>query len=296
MLCQPGEFQSGARATSCLQCDYGKYSEGVGSTTCISCNATASTRYVASNSSTQCAAATYRVFSFGQNLHGQLGVGTGSEINYVASLFANDVGNPGWRLKNENVKSISVGFYHTLVVTEGLGGDRVFASGSNDFGELGRAAQIKDPRCREPDQPDGVCFLYPSFNPNPVEIPSDSMGSSGAEKKAYAGRHSSYVLTQGKLYSFGFNDYGQLGRTGSETRVLVGIGDVTMVAVGWYHVLAVTSDGALYAWGLNRSVAFFACALGPLCVRACSGFDRWEERRVVAAHTDVEHGAWRLKR
>ena len=58
------------------------------------------------------------------------------------------------------------------------------------------------------------------------------------------------------LYSFGRNDYGQLGQGTSDlnahpTPTKVGTSTWKAVAGGWQHSLAIDSDGYLYSFGYN---------------------------------------------
>jgi hypothetical protein len=89
-------------------------------------------------------------------------------------------------------------------------------------------------------------------------------GQSGAVTQIAAGAFHSLVLTSsGQLYSFGYNEDGELGTmtnsgttTPNPTPALVGlsgqIGRVTQIAAGDEHSLVVTSSGQLYAFGLNQ--------------------------------------------
>lgn len=75
-------------------------------------------------------------------------------------------------------------------------------------------------------------------------------------------RHSLALTSEGKVYAWGDNDRGQLGRgTGNTTPsaepvpvdlsgVLAGK-SITFIAAGDDHSLAVTSDGQVFAWGAN---------------------------------------------
>ena len=66
-------------------------------------------------------------------------------------------------------------------------------------------------------------------------------------------RHNLAIKSDGSLYAWGFNTYGQLGIGGiSQTYVLAPeyvMDDVTMVSAGNSNSLAIKSDGSLWAWG-----------------------------------------------
>ncbi len=75
-----------------------------------------------------------------------------------------------------------------------------------------------------------------------------------------AGTLAGYAIgSDGKLYAWGDNTYGQLGdgtTTNRSTPEVITLGSgVTPVAIsaGWFHVLVIGSDGNLYAWGHNES-------------------------------------------
>ena len=63
------------------------------------------------------------------------------------------------------------------------------------------------------------------------------------------------LLPSWYLYSFGRNYYGQLGlgdTTDRTSPTKVGTDTWTAIATGYYHSLAINSDGYLYSFGLNN--------------------------------------------
>lgn len=69
--------------------------------------------------------------------------------------------------------------------------------------------------------------------------------------------HSLAVISDGSVWSWGSNTSGQLGtgsaQSSASPQLVSGIsGTVTQVAAGWYHSLALASDGTVWAWGNNQ--------------------------------------------
>jgi hypothetical protein len=65
--------------------------------------------------------------------------------------------------------------------------------------------------------------------------------------------HSLAIKTDGTLWSWGNNNYGQLGH-GSACSSPVQVGALTtwaIISAGAYYTLAVKTDGTLWAWGDN---------------------------------------------
>ncbi len=70
------------------------------------------------------------------------------------------------------------------------------------------------------------------------------------------------VLCAGKLFTFGYNEFGQLG-TGDKkgrdspfcvnTKTLTNAGEVRQVACGGYYTVCVCADSNIYSWGDNGS-------------------------------------------
>jgi alpha-tubulin suppressor-like RCC1 family protein len=122
----------------------------------------------------------------------------------------------------------AAGFYHSL----GLRSDgTVWAWGWNGFGELG----------------DGTTTgrLRAAQVPGLTEVVAISAG-------AY---HSLALRSDGSVWAWGYNEHGELGiGAGGEahgpTRV-ADLGPVTAISAGLYHSLAIRSDGTVWAWGYN---------------------------------------------
>lgn len=104
----------------------------------------------------------------------------------------------------------------------------------------------------------GIGTIGPQFD-SPTPVPSHM--PSGTTSTAVAGgqSHSLALTSTGAVYAFGRNGRGQLGNntmTNSyvpvQSAIPAGVA-VTAVAAGWDQSLALTSTGAVYAWGYNTS-------------------------------------------
>jgi alpha-tubulin suppressor-like RCC1 family protein len=138
-----------------------------------------------------------------------------------------------WRLR----ASIALGDSHSAALhSDG----RIYTWGSNEYGQLG----------------DGT--LTGRDRPTPVDrLPV------GASVIAIAlGRgHSAAALSDGSLYTWGSNEYGQLGHSEGVAHValptLVAFpsphqdAGVVAIALGAFHSAALLGDGSLYTWGFN---------------------------------------------
>ncbi|MBT3374184.1 MAG: hypothetical protein HN742_31450 [Lentisphaerae bacterium] len=163
-----------------------------------------------------------RVWTWGDNAYGQLG-----QPDAGRSLHPRPVA--GLRGVVEVAAS-----WHTLAVTaEGY----VYAWGRNTYGQLGNGQFGVDAREMSPARVTGLS-----------EIIAISAGWD----------HSLALTRTGTIYAWGSRSHGQLGdgirETGrpSPVPVLVpGLTDITAIAAGGQHSLALRADGTLYAWGSN---------------------------------------------
>ncbi|XP_030776351.1 LOW QUALITY PROTEIN: X-linked retinitis pigmentosa GTPase regulator-like [Rhinopithecus roxellana] len=161
-----------------------------------------------------------KLYVFGSNNWGQLGLGSKSAISKPTCVKA---------LKPEKVKLAACGRNHTLVSTEG---GNVYATGGNDEGQLGLG-----------DTEERNTFHVISFFTSEHKI-----------KQLSAGSNTSAALTEdGRLFMWGENSEGQIGLK-NVTNVCVPhqvtIGKpVSWISCGYYHSAFVTTDGELYMFG-----------------------------------------------
>ena len=173
------------------------------------------------------------LYSWGRNTFGEVGDGTTKQRTspVLVHLPTGTV-----------VTAIAAGQYFDLAVTST---GAVFAWGYNGFGQLG----------------DGTTTQRPL--PVQVHLPTGVKGKS----VGCGDNHGLVVTNKGVVYAFGKNTFGQLGNGNTNLRTLPikvllptgvvatqvaagGISPTAKVAEGDYS-LAVTSTGAVYAWGAN---------------------------------------------
>ena len=181
------------------------------------------------------------VLSWGDNAHGQLGIGMSE-----SPLGPQDITDHFQLHKDERFIQLATSGHHTLVLTS-VG--RVFAWGSNAYGQIGMGAYGEDHTC-----------------PTPIDI------TATFELKTYerialiaAGDHHSFAVSNmGRVFAWGANDHGQLGmgEVFEDQPIPVDItarfslnhvfGEtVVLLEGGTRHSVAVTSFGRVFTWGDN---------------------------------------------
>ena len=193
---------------------------------------------------------------WGYAYYGQLGNG----VDTTTTFYTQPQSVQG--LPAGNITSISVGYFHVCVVVDGndrrdgsYANSTAWCWGSNTYGQIG----------------DGT-----TTQRNTATKVEGLPGNVTSIEAAYHGTCA--ILAQGSVYCWGSGAYGQRGddstttatQTSATTPVAVqGLGDetyydenrgtvkiegqmqVTQISMGYYNVLALTTTGKVYAWGLN---------------------------------------------
>jgi alpha-tubulin suppressor-like RCC1 family protein len=159
------------------------------------------------------------LWCWGYNQYGQVGIETdlGREFSYPIIVTS-----------EESFSSVSVGGHHTCAIkTDGS----LWCWGHNGYGQVG----------------DGT-----NTNRNsPTQVPGMSSGVSSISLGWY---HSCAIKTDGSLWCWGNNEYGQLGDRSYENKnspVQIMPSEVSSVSAGGHHTCAVKTDGSLWCWGDN---------------------------------------------
>jgi len=178
----------------------------------------------AGNSHTSAVKTDGTLWAWGNNSYGQLGLG-----NTTSQTSPVQVGT------GTNWQQVSAGTYHTMAVTTD---GTLWAWGYNSNGQLG----LGDTTQRTSPTQVGTGTNWASV--------SASVYHSGG-----GGYHTLAVKTDGTLWAWGNNSYGQLGLGDTTQRTSptqVGTGtNWASVSAGGFHALAVKTDGTLWAWGNN---------------------------------------------
>jgi alpha-tubulin suppressor-like RCC1 family protein len=165
------------------------------------------------------------VFAFGSNNNGLLDSNNLGQI--IKPLIVND-------LSHKKIIGFDNGSHHVIAITNE---NKVYIWGFNNFGQLG------DGTCDD-------CFIPHLLNELKDENLSDV---------CCGDRHSLALTSNGKVYAWGSNKFGQIGNECEDEYQLKPIKiekfeEKTIVAIscGYYHSLALTENGRVYSWGDNK--------------------------------------------
>ena len=171
------------------------------------------------------------VYTWGYNGYGCLGRGNSyiGTSNYTPERI--QVGPIGTK-----VKAISAGYNFMFALTEE--GD-LYSWGYNGYGQLGLGHNLTNDNTQSPTK---------------VPMPMNTKFKR-IEAQSYA--HVLAIDTNNKLYSWGYNGYGQLGNSfvdwsNSPSYVLPSLDiDFKDIATGWYTSMALSVSGDIFVFGLN---------------------------------------------
>ena len=179
------------------------------------------------------------VYAWGWNGSGQLGNGTTADSHIPVAVKV--VGTP---MAGKNITQISAGGSfndgHSLArASDGT----VYAWGRGVYGQLGNGTTTD------------------SNVPVAVKTVGTPMAAKTITQISAGAGHSLALASDGTVYAWGQNTYGQLGNnvtTNSSSPVAVQTTGTPMagksivnIAAGGYHSLALADDGTVYAWGYN---------------------------------------------
>lgn len=162
------------------------------------------------------------LWSWGYNNSGQLGNGTTSTSNPSPIQIGT----------HTNWSKVACGYSMKAIQSNGT----LWVWGSNNNGALG----LGDTTNRL----------------TPVQVGSGTNWSEVATNGTIVSAFTLAIKTDGTLWSWGYNDYSQLGlntTTAYSSPVQVGaLTNWSKVACGYYHSFAIKTDGTLWAWGRNN--------------------------------------------
>ena len=167
---------------------------------------------------------------FGNNGYGQLGDNT---ITHRSSPVQTVAGGTTW-------VQASCGGSHTGAISDdGAGNRRLWLFGKNAYGQLGN---------------NSITAIFKGIS-SPVQTVA---GGTNWAQISCGREHSSAIKTDGSLWCWGNNYYGQLGdntttHRSSPVQTVSGGTSWSQVSCGLYHTAAIKTDSTLWCWGYNNS-------------------------------------------
>ena len=176
------------------------------------------------------------IYAWGKNEYGQLG--NDSTINSPVPVAVKTTGTP---MDGKKIIQIHAGYEHSLALASD---GTVYAWGRNNYGQLGKN-----------DATD-------AHIPAAVRTLGTPMAGKIIVQLAAGNSQSIALASDGTVYTWGWNQYGQLGNgTTMNSRIPVAVvtagtplagKTISQIAAGNAHALAMTDDGTVYTWGWNQ--------------------------------------------
>ena len=169
------------------------------------------------------------VWAWGYNTYGQLGNGSNTDSKVPVQVTG-----------LSNIEVVSAGFYHSLAIkSDGT----VWAWGNNNAGQLGNNSTSSS----------NIPVQVKDTNNNPL---------TNVVAIATGDDYSLALKSDGTVWAWGWNGYGQLGdNSTTNSKIPVQVKDsnnspltnIVAITAGYYHSLALKSDGTVWAWGRNNN-------------------------------------------
>eukprot|EP00956_Cyclotella_meneghiniana_P041722 scaffold236806_cov119-Cyclotella_meneghiniana.AAC.5 len=162
------------------------------------------------------------LYTWGDKENGVAGHGDTEGHQYTPKLLE--------RLNGKKVVQLSACGFHTGCLTDQM---EVYTWGEGKFGRLGHGAERN---CHSPRLVESL------LGKRPCQI-------------ACGGFHSAVITQDGKMYTFGGGEHGQLGHGDKVNKVkptlVQALENVVLqqITCGWSHSVALTSEGEVYTWG-----------------------------------------------
>ena len=208
------------------------------------------------------------LWSWGNNALGQLGDNT---VFNKSSPVQTITGGTNW-------KQVACGYRHTAAIkTDGT----LWSWGLNIYGQLG----------------DNTVVMKSS----PVQTIT---GGTNWKQVSTGGHHTAAIKTDGTLWSWGFNIYGQLGDNtvvmkSSPVQTVAGGTNWKQVSTGGYHTAAIKTDGTIWTWGNNSygHLGDNTVVMKSSPVQTIAGGTNWKQvsagvSQTVAIKTDGTLWTW----
>jgi alpha-tubulin suppressor-like RCC1 family protein len=173
------------------------------------------------------------LWCWGDNYYGQIGDGTRTSKGTPVQIMSS------------GVVAVALGGAHTCAIKQD---GSLWCWGWNWRGQLGDGS--------------GGSYDYDAHRSTPVQIMSSGVvavalaGYYPSSLIPEGGYHTCAIKTDGSLWCWGGNYYGQLGDGTNESKntpVQIMSSGVSSVALGGYHTCAIKQDGSLWCWGRNSS-------------------------------------------
>ncbi|XP_012229617.2 secretion-regulating guanine nucleotide exchange factor-like isoform X1 [Linepithema humile] len=186
----------------------------------------------------------HELYICGANNRGQLGL-INSETMEPYTLLSTFTKVPELSIQG-NIENMACGPYYTIVVTKNQKNTyNTYVFGDNKHGQLG---------------------FYPKTSSKMRLSQPKCIPFSDARLKAPIQIHTGWshinILSNGTVFSWGRNDYGQLGRplSNSQNEISIeerlqcieGIPKITQLSVGSEHNVALADNGTILCWGWNE--------------------------------------------